>query len=106
MDTRVHRLLEVEDIQRIAQAYHTWRTVGGAYEDVPGFCKSEKRDEIEKHGFVLTPGRYVRAEEVDEQEEKFDERMSRLTAQFSKQTVDSARIDHIIRRALTELGYE
>ncbi len=58
---RVHRELTDDDIGKIAGTYHAWRGDKGAgkYDDVPGFCKSETKKEIDKHGFVLTPGRYV-----------------------------------------------
>ncbi|MDQ3952940.1 MAG: SAM-dependent methyltransferase, partial [Actinomycetota bacterium] len=62
-----------EDIARITGMYHLWRgethvppeAVDGltAYEDTPGFCKAASLDDIRKHGHVLTPGRYVGAEE-------------------------------------------
>jgi type I restriction enzyme M protein len=45
------------------------------YEDIPGFCKSAPLDEICKHGFVLTPGRYVGAEAQEADAEPFDARM-------------------------------
>lgn len=31
----------------------------GNYRDIKGFCKSASLEEIKKHNFVLTPGRYV-----------------------------------------------
>jgi len=65
METRVHRVLDAEDIEKVAGTYHAWRNVGGSYEDVPGFCKSATFAEIKAHDFVLTPGRYVGAEEVE-----------------------------------------
>lgn len=56
---RVHRELTPEDIAGIAESYHAWRGDSGAgkYEDVPGFCKSATVEEIQKNGYVLTPGR-------------------------------------------------
>ncbi len=64
MVDRTHRELAPEEIARLAGTYHAWRGEkdAGAYEDVPGFCKSAPLDEIRKHGHVLTPGRYVGAE--------------------------------------------
>ena len=65
MVDRTHRDLINEDIARIANTYHSWRgeKEAGEYKDVLGFCKSVLLEEILKHGHVLTPGRYVGAEE-------------------------------------------
>ncbi len=65
MVDRRHRELTDEEIQKISSTYHAWRGEGGKYEDVPGFCKAVKLDEIRKHGHILTPGRYVGAEEIE-----------------------------------------
>jgi type I restriction enzyme M protein len=104
---RVHRELSDEDIQRIAGTYHAWRgeSTAGKYEDVPGFCKSAAKAEIEKHGFVVTPGRYVGAEDVEDDGEPFDEKMTRLAAKLDDQFRESAKLEKAIRRNLKELGY-
>jgi type I restriction enzyme M protein len=52
----------------------------GKYKDVAGFCKSATTAEIATHGYVLTPGRYVGAEEVEDDGEPFGEKMARLVA--------------------------
>jgi len=75
------------------------------YEDVPGFCKSATLDEIRKHDHVLTPGRYVGAEAQDEDDEAFDEKMKRLTAQLAEQVKHGAGLDAVIREKLGALGY-
>ena len=64
MADKTHRDLSPEDIARVADAYHAWRGEKGLdeYADVPGFCKSATLEEMQKHGHVLTPGRYVGAE--------------------------------------------
>ena len=109
---RVHRELTDADVARIAGTYHAWRgdkktaehpeiAVGG-YADVPGFCKSTNLDEIRKHGHVLTPGRYVGAEAVEDDGEPFDEKMRRLSATLRPQMVGAARLD---AANLKELGY-
>jgi len=104
---RVHRELTDEDIARIAGTYHAWRGDKGAgeYTDVPGFCKAAKLDEIQKHGYVLTPGRYVGAEAVEDDGEPFEEKMTRLAATFRTQQAEAARLDAAIAANLKELGY-
>lgn len=104
---RVHRELTDDDIVSIASTYHAWRGDKGAskYQDVPGFCKSATTDEIAAHGFVLTPGRYVGAEDVTDDDEPFAEKMQRLTATLSEQFAESAKLEKAIRSNLKELGY-
>jgi len=106
---RVHRELTDEDIQRIASTYHAWR--GDApqtaeYQDMPGFCRSASMEEIAKHQYILTPGRYVGAEEVEEDDEPFEEKMRRLTVQLKEQMERSRELDQIILRNLKELGFD
>jgi type I restriction enzyme M protein len=104
---RVHRELTDEDLARIAGTYHAWRGDKGAakYEDIPGFCKSATVDEIRKHGHVLTPGRYVGAEVVENDGEPFEEKMKRLTTQWHEQQKEAAKLDKAIAANLKELGY-
>lgn len=106
--SRVHRELTDDDVQMIAGTYHAWRGDEGAdeYEDVPGFCRAAKLKDIEDHGFVLTPGRYVGAAEVEEDDEPFDEKMKRLVATLNEQFAESARQEQIIRANLKAVGYE
>jgi type I restriction enzyme M protein len=103
---RVHRELSDDDIAKIADTYHRWRGDGeGKYEDAPGFCKSASTDEIASHQFVLTPGRYVGAEEVEDDGEPFDEKMRRLVATLGEQFKEGARLEKEIRKNLRGLGY-
>ncbi len=95
------------DVGKIAGTYHAWRGEEGAgeYEDVPGFCKSATLEEIQKHGHVLTPGRYVGAAEVEDDGEPFAEKMQRLTAELAEQFVESDRLEKRIKTNLEGLGY-
>ncbi len=103
---RVHRELSDEEIARIADTYHRWRgDLSGKYEDVAGFCKSATTEEISSHQFVLTPGRYVGAEEVEDDGEPFEEKMKRLAATLEEQFVEGARLEKEIRKNLRGLGY-
>ncbi|MBW2308813.1 MAG: N-6 DNA methylase, partial [Deltaproteobacteria bacterium] len=105
---RTHREFSQEEIARIAGTYHAWRgdKEAGEYKDVPGFCKSVRTEEIAAHGYVLTPGRYVGAEAVDDEGEPFQEKMQRLAAQLGTQFAESARLEQEIRKNLKGLGFE
>ncbi len=107
MIDRVHRELTGEDIAKIAGTYHAWRgdKDAGEYEDVPGLCKSATVDEIRQHHHILTPRAYVEAEEVEEDDEPFEEKMERLVAELNEQFVESARLERVIRSNLEELGH-
>jgi type I restriction enzyme M protein len=95
------------DIERIAETYHAWRgTTGENYCDVKGFCASATLDEIEKHGFVLTPGRYVGAPDSEEDEIEFEERMAKLTDRLAVELAESERLAAEVKRALSAVGYE
>lgn len=108
MDTRVNRVLDEADIQRIASAVHAWRQDGETkepYADIPGFCRAVTVGEIANHGFVLTPGRYVGAEEVEDDDEAFADKMDRLTSLLAEQMEKGQDLDSIIRERLGRLGY-
>lgn len=76
------------------------------YADVPGFCKSATTDDIAQHGYVLTPGRYVGAEQAKDDGEPFEEKMKRLTAKLDDQFAQSAKLEEAIRANLKALGCE
>jgi len=106
MIDRVHRELTDDDIAKIADTYHRWRGDGsGKYEDVLGFCKSATIEDVRAHQYVLTPGRYVGAEEVAEDDEPFEDKMTRLVAKLDGQFAEGARLEMAIRKNLRELGY-
>ena len=104
---RVHRDLTDEETARIASTYHAWRGEAGAaeYTDVPGFCKGVGIEEIRSHGYVLTPGRYVGTEEVEDEDEPFEEKMQRLAITLDEQFDRSAELEAAIRLGLSRLGY-
>ncbi len=105
MIDRTHRELTSGDIARIADTYHAWRDRTDAYEDVPGFCKRASLEEVAKHDFVLTPGRYVGAEPQPDDGEPFAEKMTRLAAQWREQQAEAARLDAEISANLESLGF-
>jgi type I restriction enzyme M protein len=107
MIDRVQRELTDEDISKIAGTYHAWRGDPGRtdYQDIAGFCRTCTLEEISKHGHVLTPGRYVGAEARQDDDETFDEKMVRLTADLSRQQEEGAQLDLSIRASLSKLGF-
>ncbi len=72
---------------------------------MPGFCKSATLDDIRPHNHVLTPGRYVGVEEVDDDTEPFADKMNRLVARLKEQQLEAAHLDSVIASNLKELGY-
>lgn len=104
---RTHRELLDEEISRIVQTYHAWRgeKEAGEYQDIPGFCKSATTEEITVHSFILTPGRYVSAEEVNDGDEPFEEKMTRLVAKLNVQFSESAQLEKAIGESLRRVGY-
>jgi type I restriction enzyme M protein len=109
---RVHRDLSNEDIAQIADTYHAWKKSGTMigndsmmdYDDVPGFCKSVTIEEIRAQGYVLTPGRYVGAAELEEEDEPFEEKMARLTKELKAQFEESGQLEEAILGNLKRLG--
>ncbi len=102
---RTHRELSEAEIAEIASVYHAWRTEGGDYADKPGCWKSATRDEIASHGYVLTPGRYVGAEDIEDDGIPFEEKMAELSAKLYEQFAESARLEAAIKANLEGLGY-
>ncbi|MEB3169033.1 MAG: N-6 DNA methylase [Synechococcaceae cyanobacterium] len=94
-------------LAKISGTDHRWRNATGMsdYKDVPGFCKSASTAEIAAHGHVLTPGRYVGAQQVEDEGELFVEKMPRLVAELEAQFAESARLEAAIRANLKNLGF-
>ena len=117
---RVHRELTDADLDKIVSTYHAWRGdlpspigrragdegVPRKYEDVPGFCKSASTADIAAHSHVLTPGRYVGAEDIEDDGEPFEEKMPRLVAELHAQFAESAKLERQISKNLEALGYK
>ncbi len=103
-----HRELSDDDIQKVAATYHAWRgdKKVGKYQDVAGFCKSATLDDIRTHGHILTPGRFVGAEEIEQDAEPFVQKMKRLTGQLEEQFSQSAKLEARIRQTLATINLE
>ena len=106
MVTRKHRELSDEEIQKVCDTYHNWRDGKEEYEDIQGFCKSANIQEIREHEYILTPGRYVGIEEAEADDEPFDEKMTRLTAELSEMFAKSHKLEEEIKQRLGAIGYD
>ena len=108
MISRVQCELTGEVIDRIAGTVAAWRGDAAAdgYADVAGYCRSVGLAEIAEHGHVLTPGRYVGAEAVEDNDDDFATKMQSLTEKLGEQMAKGAELDQLIRKKLGELGYE
>ena len=103
MKDRVHRDLADEDINLITETYHNWRKSEN-YEDIKGFCRSATIEEIEKHNHVLTPGRYVGIEAVEDDGISFETKMSVLTATLKNQMDKEVQLNDEIVKQLSKIG--
>ena len=106
METRKHREMTGDEIRQIYDTYHNWRDGKGEYQDIQGFCKSANIEEVRGHEYILTPGRYVGIEEVEDDGEPFDEKMIRLTGELTEMFVKSHHLEEEIKQRLGAIGYE
>ncbi|MCV6587588.1 MAG: type I restriction-modification system subunit M [Marinobacterium sp.] len=108
MISRKQKELTTDDIAEIARTYHAWRgeEKDGTYEDKAGYCKSASFEEIKANDFVLTPGRYVGAAEVEDDGIPFETKMTELTEKLAEQFAESAKLEAQIKVNLKGLGYE
>jgi len=105
MKDRVHREFSDEDIDKISETYHNWRKNPDKYEDIKGFCKSANRKDVEKHGFVLTPGRYVGITDAIDDGIPFEEKMKKLTATLKEQFAKEEVMNDKIKKQLAKIGF-
>ena len=106
MIDRRHRELTEEDISKISETYHEWRNIDGEYEDIKGFCKSASIEDIREHEYVLTPGRYVGIEDIEDDGIPFDEKMENMTSELAELFAKSRHLEDEIRKNLGGVGYE
>jgi type I restriction enzyme M protein len=106
---RIHRELTADNVKRIAGTYRAWRGTPEpgdpkTYADEAGFCKSAAKADVVAHDYVLTPGRYVGAADIEYEGEAFEERMPKLVAKLKEQFAESAKLEAAIRANLGGLG--
>jgi type I restriction enzyme M protein len=105
LEDRVHRVLAEEDINKISDTYHNWKKNPDNYKDIQGFCKSAQRDEVEKHGFVLTPGRFVGIKDAIDDGVPFEEKMQKLTSTLKEQFAKEELMNAEIKKQLAKIGF-
>lgn len=103
METRRLRVLDDEDIHKIATAYHEWRNTDGGYRDVIGFSKAASYEEIAEHDYVLTPGRYVGAEAAEPDSEPAEEKIARLRDLLLADLDRGQELEAVVREKLGDL---
>ena len=106
MIDRRHRVLTDSEIEKIASTYHAYRGENGEYKDIPGFCKEATLEDIKENDYILTPGRYVGFEEVEEDFEVFEEKMEKLTKELSESFKESQKLEEEVRKNLKSIGFK
>jgi type I restriction enzyme M protein len=106
MFSRKNKMLSDEDLVKITSTYHGWRNINGTYEDIPGFCKSASLEEVEANNFVLTPGRYVGAEDLEDDGIPFEEKVATITFSLAEQFAKSNELQERIKSNLAKIGIE
>ena len=103
MKDKVHRDLAEEDIYTITDTYHNWRK-GGDYEDIKGYCKSATIEEIQKHKYVLTPGRYIGIKDEEDDGIPFEDKIAVLSTTLKEQMEQEAKLNEEIKNQLSKIG--
>ncbi|HNR81541.1 MAG TPA: class I SAM-dependent DNA methyltransferase [Candidatus Pacearchaeota archaeon] len=106
MADRTHREFTEKDVAKVSETYHEWRKQNGKYEDIKGFCKSANLEEIAKHNFVLTPGRYIELKDEEDDGIPFNEKITGLTRKLAEQMGEEKKLDEEIKKQLKNIGYD
>lgn len=106
MVDRTLKELTDEDIQKVANTFRSWRgSIDTEYKDEQGFFKAASTKEVQDNEYILIPGRYVGFSEVEDDDESFEQKMERITADLSEQFAKSKEMEDRIRKSLEGLGY-
>lgn len=106
MADRTHKEFSDEDVAMVASTYHEWRTKDGKYEDKKGFSKFANIVEVQKHNYVLTPGRYVGIADAIDDGIPFEEKMGKLAEELKGQMEEEGRLNEEIKKQLKKVGIE
>ncbi|MFM2344431.1 MAG: hypothetical protein RLZZ210_1042 [Pseudomonadota bacterium] len=108
MISRKQKELTQNDILKIANTYHNWRSNDKyeKYQDEAGFCKNINIEEIRKNNYILTPGRYIDFKQIEEDDISFNEKMQGLTAELKQQMEQAGKLDEQIKQNLAKIGFD
>lgn len=106
MVTRKHRELSEDEIKLVFEVYHLWKKQSSKYQNIKGFCNSVNIEEVKNHEYILTPGRYVGLEEIEDDGEPFENKMITITSELAELFAKSQELDEKIRKTLGSIGYE
>lgn len=104
--SRKNKAFTDEDITKISEVYHNWRNMDGKYEDIQGFCKSATIKEVEENNYVLTPGRYVGTEDVEDDGVSFEDKVAEISQNLSAHFKESIELQERIKQNLKKVGIE
>jgi type I restriction enzyme M protein len=104
--SRKNKAFTDEDISKILEVYHNWRNIDGKYEDIQGFCKSATLKEVEENNYVLTPGRYVGTEDVEDDGVSFEDKVAEISQNLSAHFKESIELQERIKQNLKKVGIE
>ena len=96
MADRTHRDFSEEDIKKLADTFEAYRN--GSLDDVKGFCTVKTLKDIESQDYILTPGRYVGIEEVENDSEPFDDKIKRLSSELIEMFKKSHELEEQIKK--------
>jgi len=102
LGSRKQKQLSAEELERIAGVYREYKRTKVS-EDVSGFCRVVKLVEIREHNYALTPGRYVGAEELEDDGEPFEEKYPQLIKKLKIQFSKSIALQEIISEELSKV---
>ena len=104
--SRKNKAFTDEDISKISEVYHNWRNIDGKYDDIQGFCKSATIKEVEENNYVLTPGRYVGTEDIEDDGISFEDKVAKISQSLSIHFQESIILQERIKQNLKKVGIE
>jgi type I restriction enzyme M protein len=102
--SRKNKAFTDEDISKIANVYHNWKSKNVDYEDIQGFCKSATIKEVEDNNFVLTPGRYVGTEDIEDDGISFEDKIAVISENLKSHFEQSILLQERIKENLKKVG--